>query len=369
MILRIEDLQNACGKILAAVDSNALSTLTETLQLKTKERVLYVSVTNREYFAQVKINMNEDVDFYATVNADVFLKLISQVTTDTIELTVADTSLVVKANGTYKLPLIFDGSNLLELPEIVIDNPTTSFEIDSNSLLSMIYYNSKELVKEKITNPLQKLYYMDEQGAVTFTSGACVNDFKLEKPVKVLLNDRLVKLFKLFKGEKVKFTLGYDAISEEIIQTKVRFEASDVVITAILSCDDTMLRSFPVAAVRGRANASYPYTVNINRENLIQTINRMLLFTRDLTQASGTFEFKSDSVIIYDNKKENKEELFYTNTTCQMDDNYVALIDLKDLKNVLETCTDQYVSIQFGDSLAIVITRGNVKNVIPECQL
>ena len=109
----------------------------------------------------------------------------------------------------------------------------------------------------------KSVYYMDENGAVTFTTGACVNSFTLEQPVKVLLNDRLVKLFKLFKGEKVKFTLGYDAISDEIIQTKVKFETSDVTITAILSCDDSMLRQFPVNAVRGRADATYPYSINM----------------------------------------------------------------------------------------------------------
>ena len=46
-----------------------------------------------------------------------------------------------------------------------------------------------------VSNPIQRLYYMDERGAVTFTSGACINNFTLEKPVKILLNNKLVKLF------------------------------------------------------------------------------------------------------------------------------------------------------------------------------
>ena len=75
---------------------------------------------------------------------------------------------------------------------------------------------------------------MDEKGAITFTNGACVNSFTLEQPVKLLFNNRLVKLFKLFKDESVKFTIGYDPISDDIIQTKVRFATSDIIITAIL---------------------------------------------------------------------------------------------------------------------------------------
>ena len=374
MVIRIEDIQGACSKILAAVDSNALSVLTETLQLKTSGKNLYISVTNREYFAQVKLPMNEAIDFHATVNANLFLKLVSQITTDTLEMNIVDTSLVVKGNGTYKLPLIFDGEELLELPEIQIMNPTVNFEIDSNALLSILQFNSKELTKGIISKPIQKLYYMDEQGAVTFTTGACVNSFNLAQPVKVLLNDRLVKLFKLFKGENVMFTLGYDALSEDIIQTKVRFETSDIIITAILSCDDSMLKSFPVNAVRGRATAAYPHSVNINREQLIQTISRLLLFSsatssKDVIKPFSTFEFRKDHVIIYDAKKENKEQIYYTNTSCNLEDSYVAILDLNDLKNTLETCSEQYVTINFGDGQAIVLSRGNVKNVIPECRL
>lgn len=374
MILRIEEMQSACSKILAAVDSNNLSILTETLQIKTECRNLYISVTNREYFAKVRIEIDSDVDFHATVNANLFLKLISQITTDTIEMNIVENSLVLKGNGTYKLPLIYDGDKLLELPEINIYNPTVNFVINSETLLSILQYNSKEITKGSITKPIQKLYYMDENGAVTFTTGACVNSFTLEQPVKVLLNDRLVKLFKLFKGEKVTFTLGYDAISDDIIQTKVKFETTDVTITAILSCDDSMLRQFPVNAVRGRADASYPYSINMNREQLIQTINRLMLFTtsnngKEIIKPNSTFEFKKDSVVIYDVKKENKEEIYYTNTSCNIDDAYVAIFDLNDLRATLETCSEQYVTLNFGDGQAAVLVRGNIKNVIPECRV
>lgn len=374
MILRIEEMQNACSKILAAVDSNNLSVLTETLQIKTEGRNLFISVTNREYFAKVRIEIDSDVDFHATVNANLFLKLISQITTDTIEMNVIDNSLVLKGNGTYKLPLIFDGETLLELPAIEINNPTVNFTINSDTLLSILQYNSKEITKGSITKPIQKLYYMDENGAVTFTTGACVNSFTLDKPVKVLLNDRLVKLFKLFKGEKVEFTLGYDAISDEIIQTKVKFETGDVSITAILSCDDSMLRQFPVNAVRGRANSEYPHSINMNRENLIQTINRLMLFTttangKEIVKPNSTFEFKKDCVVIYDVKKENKEEIYYTNTSCNIEDVYTAIFDLSDLKATLETCSEQYVTLNFGDGQAAVLVRGNIKNVIPECRI
>lgn len=375
MILRIETLQEACKNILAAVDDNKLSTITETLELVTRGPYLYINVTNREYFAQVKIELAEECDLHATVNANLFLKLISQVTTETVQLDVKDTYIIVKANGSYKIPLIFDGDQLLELPEITIENVTNEFSIPSSILKSILNYNSKELVKGTISKPIQKLYYVDEQGAITFTNGACVNSFTLTQPVKLLFNNRLVKLFKLFNDENVKFTLGFDAISEDIIQTKVKFESSNIVLTAILTCDDSLLRSVPVSAIRGRAQAEYPYSVNINRDAILQTINRLMLFNslgganKDVLKPYCTLVFGKDSVTIYDVNKENKEVVNYTNTLLTTDEEYSAILDLVELKLTLETCTESYVNFNFGDQTAFVLTRGSIRNVIPECVL
>jgi hypothetical protein len=370
LVIKTDVFKDVCSKILTAVDSTELSVVTETLELVAKGNTLLMSVTNREYFAEVRLEMAEEYDFHATVNASLFLKLVSQITTENIQLTVSGNVLVVKGNGTYKLPLIFDGDELLTLPKIEIENATSVFPIRAEVLNSILTYNSKELSKGVISRPIQKLYYMDEQGAITFTSGACVNSFTLPQPVKVLFNGRLVKLFKLFKEGDVEFTLGFDAISEDIVQTKVKFESDAVTITAILSCDDSLLQSVPVGGIRGRANADYPYSVNVNKDAIIQTINRLTLFNSGKTAMSkpyGKFEFGTDSVTIYDYNKENSEVVNYSSG--EVSTPYTAMLNLNDLKTTLETCVESHLCISFGDGSAVVISRGNVKNVIPEVKL
>lgn len=369
LILKRELFQKYCTDILSAVDSNELSILTETLELKTLNNTLVMSVTNREYYAKVIIPIENVLELQATVNANLFLRLIAQISTPEIELSVTDNFLVVKGNGLYKLPLIFDGDSLLELPEISINNVTATFELDSEILLSILNYNSKQLSIGTISKPVQKLYYVDGKGAVTFTSGACVNSFELPENIRILLNGRLVKLFKLFKGKGVKFTLGYDNLTDDIIQTKVRFESSDISITAILSCDDTMLNSVPVEAIRGRASAYYPYTVNLSKDALLKTISRLMLFSGSASKelvSYSTFEFEKDKVTIYDSKKENKETLSYNNENSNIEETYKTIVDLAELKGVLESCSEQYVNINFGDTEALILTRGHVVNIIPE---
>ena len=373
MIIKSQKFQELCSTILAATDSAEISTLTETLELKVENKVLYLNVTNGEYYASVKFDLESDEQFHAAVNANLFLKLIAAVTTEDIELQAMSNYVLVKANGTYKIPMIFEGDKLLSLPKIEVKNPTVSMKVSGSVLESILNYNSKELLRGTISRPVQKMFYVDETGCITFTTGACVNNFSLEKPVKVLFNNRLVKLFKLFKNDMVDFTLGYDSISEELVQTKVEFKTSKITLTAVTGCNDELLNSVPVSAIRGRATTTYVNNVVLNKEELLASINRLLLFSAGYGSVKNLkpyslFECKDDTMTIYDSNKENKEVIKFKNDT-KVDSEYSMTLDLSDLKLILDTITDEYVTLSFGNHQAVVLKRTNISNVVPEVKV
>lgn len=370
MVLRTESFKEVCSLILAATDSNEISTLTETLELVTEGRTLYLNVTNKEYYASVKFDLDHEEEFHATVNATLFLKLIAAVTTEAIELEMHDNYITVKANGNYKIPLIFENDRLMELPLITIDNVTVDMYVSGTILQSILNYNSKELAIGSLAKPVQKMFYVDQEGCITFTTGACVNSFSLEKPIRILLNSRLVKLFKLFKDDMVKFNLGYDPISDTIIQTKVSFATNKIKLTAVTGCDDSLLNQVPVAAIRNRANKAYPHSIVLSKDALVEAVNRLLLFSagygsKENVKPYSLFSFGAEEVTIYDSNKENVEVLKYGNDTV-LETPYEMTIDLIDFKKVLDGCTEQYVTLNFGDGKACVIVRNAIKNVLPE---
>src|SRR5574344_1552257 len=133
MTVKTEKFQEIWSKILKAVDSNPLSEITETLELIGEDDTLYMNITNRDYYVSSRIELDDSVgEFRAAVNASQFLKLICQVTTETVELTVEETYLKVKANGVYKIPMIFNDDKLLSLPVITIDNVTNEFDVPTS---------------------------------------------------------------------------------------------------------------------------------------------------------------------------------------------------------------------------------------------
>lgn len=367
MILQTEKLQKVCKSLLEAVDTSSDQAVSETLELHGLGRELYLSVTNREYFVSIRLELDNDIEeFLAVVDATLFLNLIAKITTKEANLTVKDNVLVIKANGNYKLPMIYDKDGLVELPRITLGEVTTQFTINSDNLISMLTFNSKELTKETFGSIVQKMYYLDQEGALTFTGcSACVNDFKLDKPLAIVLNAKVVKLFKLFDENcEVSFSLSYDSDGTNILP-KASFETKDTTLTAILSPNTNLINQVPVKAIRGIAKGEYPYSTVLERTELIEAINRLMLFSKKhLDNNVAKMVFTKDSLTISDIDGENNEVLKYSNIELPIDNQWSCYINLKDLKLTLEGCSDLYITMLFGDNSAIVISRKNIWNVI-----
>ena len=362
MKIRTKEFRNAARTILYAIDSKDKNLFSDTLELKTDGTYLYLSTTNRAYYVTVKFDLGYEEAFRATVNAQLFLNLISKVTTDEITITQDDRALKIIANGEYKVPMIYQTDTLVELPKIEIANPTNTMKVNSNILSSINLYNSKELVRGIAVKPVQNYYYVDDKGAITFTSGACVNTFTLPQPVKILLDNKVVKLFRLFnEDEEVTMTIGQDALSDTIIQSKVKFSTPRVDITAILP-DTGLISSVPVDAIRGMATNTYNYSVVIDKDILLGALNRLLLFNE--TNTYGHFEFTHDALTVLDYSEDNKEVVPLVNDVPGLD--YKLITDLANFKLILEGSEDQYVTISFGDGKAIVVVKNAISNIIPE---
>ena len=138
MIFRINEFKESCNN-LSTLDSKNITIYNDVLELKIISNSLVMSIANKEYFVSVSIPVeNADNSFHATVNANLFLKLISKITTDTVELNIEGTNLLINGNGKYTIPMIFDSEKLLVLDEISINNVKTKFTI-SGDILSNIY--------------------------------------------------------------------------------------------------------------------------------------------------------------------------------------------------------------------------------------
>lgn len=378
MILKTKQFQEAVNKILMAVsvDKNASN-----LEIVAKENILALRVTNKEYYVAVTFELENSADFRAVVEANLFLNLISGINTDEFVLDIQDNKtsgnyLLVKAGkSSYKLALIYENDELMKLPMIKLekDQINVQMPIELSILMSILNVNGREVAKAKKldVNELQKYYFVDETGCFTFTSGACVNSFELEKPIKLLLNERIVKLFKLFDSD-VWFMYGHIQEADGILRPVAVFQNNNTYIASRLLSDESLVSivQTPCEAMKNLIKENYDYNLVLSASNLSAAIARLLMFYKNSsTNASLNVVpikilIKADELIITDTLS-NVEVISIENGST-VSGNYEMCIDLLDLKSVIDSCKNEHITFNCGNKRSVIITRGPISNVIAE---
>ena len=369
MQIKTKEFKEVATAILLAVNESAAN-----LELVVKDGNLRLNVTNKEYFVSKILPLEKPEEFHAVVNAQLFLNLISAITADTFELTIKDNTVLIKVGKSkYKAPMIYENDSLMVLSPIVIGNVTITMPVSKDILQSILNVNSKELLKVKNldVNELQKLYYIDETGCFTFTTGATLNSFTLEKPIKLLLNDRIVKLFKLF-NEDVTLFYGVDALADGTVQTKVAFTTHDTYVSAIINCDDLLIHKVqgPCAATKNFIRETYINHLVVSSTELANAVSRLMLFTKNSNKNQNMrfipvkVTFTQDEFILTDSLENS--EVVAIESGSYVDASYSMDINLSDLKLVLDSCKGDHITINCGNHRSVVINHGNISNLIPE---
>jgi len=377
MILKTKDFQEAVNKIRLATDANDKNAAN--VEIVVKPTALYLNVTNKEYYVSVKFPVDTEEEFRAVVDGNLFLSLISGLTTEDFTLGIDGTNLIISTGkSNYKVAMIYENTQLMELPIIAVKNKTVEMNISKDILDSIININSKEIQKAKNlenVNELMKLYYIDETGCFTFTNSACLNSFTLEKPVKLLLNDRIIKLFALFNSD-VHFSLGQDPAPNGNIRTKITLETANVYLSAIITNDDVLISKVqgPCMATKRYVNDTYIYRVVLSTSALSAAITRLLAYTKynkggekpNMVSIPVTVVVNADEFTITD-KFGNTESVDVENGSI-IDTDYVFKVNLADIKAVVDSCKIDHITVNCGNHKSVILVRGAVSNLIPEGQ-
>ena len=367
MIIKTNDFKEACKAINVAVDNIPI------LELVVKESNLFLNVTNNEYYVGIKYPLENPEEFRAVVNAKLFLDLVTNITAETMEMKIVDRTLQIKAGKSkYTVPMIYENDAVAEIVQIKLGNAQVEMTIKQEIFESIYNANRKEYqkIKNLDANELQKLYYITECGAFNFTNGACLNSFTLDKPIKLLLNDRIVKLFKLFNSD-VNFRFGHD-FSASGPETKAIFETGNVYVAAIITNDETLLNKIqgPYEATKSFISETYPVKVVVSVNSLMEATTRLLLFSKNVVSSGDPIvkvTAENTELTIAD-KAGNSETLIIENGSF-VGDPYTFGVNLNDIKLVLDSCKDEHITINCGNSRSLIITRGPINNLIPESRI
>ena len=369
IIIETEDFKSAAKKILAALSSDRNI---NSLELVARDDKLYTNTTNREFYASVAFPLKETAEFRAVVEAQKFLSIVSAIDSETFSLETEGKSLKLwTETSSYTLPMVYnDADELVDLPAIRVDDASVEMRIGLDVLQGILNYNTKEISKFHgvDTNELQKLYYITETGCFTFTTGACLFRFSLEKPVQLLLNERVVKLFKLFDSG-VDFAMGHGVSDAGRDFTTISLTNGDVYISALVNNDDRLLQKMkrPCEKANEFVSEGYDYRLTVDTASLRQALSRLSAFSEtkpsqffpiEVSYEGGYLTFSSDHSGL------GREKIKAENAVVETP--YIMHLNLTDLVAVVDSARVPFISLDFGNHKTVIATRGQAVNMIPE---
>lgn len=342
-------MKDAVNKAIKGAGFNNLIPITSMIGIKLecgKLRLFTTDMTNTLCIIIDKVS-GEDMDI--TVDADKFGKLIAKTTSEDIDLSVKDEVLSVKANGTYKIPLISDEEGLVTFLALTeTKGKTTNVKLTS---IMQAYNINKSALAKTLDNPALTGYYCGDMVISTDANVITFNDFKMfEQDEPLLISSQLMQLLTLNKQEDIKLIVD---------KTLLTFIADDMVVQGAVmeGIDD-----FPADDVKAYLDEAFTSSCKVPKDLLLATLDRLALFIEPYDKNGAYFTFGRKGINIHSKKDASTEVINYVESKDFKP--FICCVDIPMLKEQLQANPDDTVKICYGNENALKIESGKVTQVV-----
>jgi hypothetical protein len=342
-------MKEAVNKAIKGAGFNNLIPITSMIGIKLSDGKLRLLTTDMTNTLCIIIDKVSGVDMDITVDADKFGKLIAKTTSEDIELIVIDDVLSVKANGTYKIPLIADEEGLVTFPALSeTKGKTTNVKLTS---IMQAYNINKSALAKTLENPALTGYYCGDMVISTDANVITFNDFKMfEQDEPLLISPQLMQLLTLNKQEDIKLIVD---------RTLLTFVADDMVVQGTVM---EGIEDFPADDVKAYLDEAFTSSCKVPKDLLLATLDRLALFIEPYDKNGAYFTFGRKGINIHSKKDASTEVINYVES--KNFEPFMCCVDIPMLKEQLQANPDDTVKICYGNENALKIESGKVTQVI-----
>lgn len=342
-------MKEAVNKAIKGAGFNNLIPITSMIGIKLSDgklRLLTTDMTNTLCIIIDKI-AGDEMDI--TVDADKFGKLIAKITSEDIDLSVKDDVLYVKANGTYKLPLIADEDGLVVFPDVKIENKANA-RTKLSSVMQAYNINRSALAKT-LENPALTGYYCGDRVVTTDANVITFNDYKMfDYDEAVLISAQQMVLLTLNTSEDIDVLVA---------DTNIQFITDDVVIDGARM---EGIEEFPINDINGYLDVAFTSSCKVPKDLLLSVLDRLALFIEPYDKNGAYFTFGRKGINIHSKKDASTETINYVESKDFQP--FVCCVDIPMLKEQLQANPDDTVKICYGNENALKLESGKVTQVI-----
>lgn len=354
--INTQALKIAVTKAVKGAGMNRLLPITNMLALvgDVDAKKLLVVTTDGTNTLVVKADCEVEEWFNLVVPVDIFSKLISKTTSETVTLELQDNNLLVKGNGNYKIALPTDEEGLVKFPMKDWENLVADNRADVKlSFVKAIIDTNKASLAKTLEVPCLTGYYVDDGFVIsTDENNACYN--------------RIIKMFDgdtLLLGSKTLDLLaltGYENIEYARTEDTIVFSSPDLcLVTRELEGKDI----FPVTPLMALySNSTFASMCKVPKILLQSVIDRLMLFIEPYDKNAATFTFTQNGLQISSKNMSSIELINYTDS--QGFEPFIAIVDIVSLKAQIDAYPKEEIEIWYGNQNALKLKSDNITQII-----
>lgn len=343
-------LQTAVTKSIKAAGFNKLLPITSMIGIRKFGDRLNLTTTDGTNYLYVDFELAEGDEFSIVVDGDKFAKLVSKLTSDSVELEVLDNTLVISGNGEYKLALeLNDDGNILEFP-----NPFILSEVDFDNSVTVdksvvdVMLNSIKPSLSTQTGNIYTHYYVGD--VIVGTDRAMFSSFDNSSlNVNRLLTREFVDLLGLM-SDKIELVFG----SEDVVA-----KSGNLLLYAKQNVSSEGFKSDKIREIISTEMDSF---CRVNKQSLLSTLERIAIFVGEFDDSAIKLNFTKDGLEISSMSTNGIELVDYMEY--KFDSEFSAKISITRFITLLKSYSSDSVDIYFGNEKMLKLKDGKLTQVI-----
>lgn len=356
--IKTATFQNMVAKAVKGAGMNNDLLITQLMSISLKDNVLTLITTDNSNYLYVREPKVAGDDFNVVVAVDKFSKLISKLTCEDLVLEIPTAKqgeldkLIVRGNGKYVIELPYDeNGELIDYPN-PMENDSDEFwnsgEIQLTTVRHILNTAKAALLVGK-EDMCYSDYYVGDRVVSTDTYKICGIDIKIFDEPK-LISPRLMDLLDVMSQENIDIRYKDDVVI---------FETSEVTVYGMF---DEGVEDYQIDAISGLLDEQFPSSCKIEKQPLLQMLDRLSLFVDTFDKNSVYLTFTKEGLMV-SSKQDSGEEIIPYKASVDFAD-YTCCLDIDLFKTQVKAYQSEVIEILYGKENSVKLVLGNTKQVI-----
>ena len=353
LVLKTDKLKEMVQRAVKGCSNNKMFPLTSLLGIELKNHKLTLTTTDMTNYVYIREENVDGEDFYVSVPADVFSKLVGNTTSDTITLNAQPSYLEVIGNGKYKINLVLDeNGNVVRFPNYTENLIQDEIGTVHFTTIKVILNSLKPALATTLENPAYTNYFVGNSVVASDTQVINIMNNKLfsgiDKPL--FISAELMNLLNVMTEENISVRYKDNVIefvSDECIIHGELFDYTD---------------DYQIDEIMAISEIPFSSSCKISRAAFLQLLDRIALFIGDYADGAIDLKFTKEGLMVESKAQLGAETIPYGESNNFRD--FVASIEIRVLKAQVKAQSGDMLEIFYGQDNAIKFVDGNIISII-----